>query len=56
MFEPLARGAAEAGSHSIGLGLFIARAIVSAHGGHIEVSPSTNEHNQISDLHTADGS
>ena len=37
IFEPLARGQAEnaTGSHSIGLGLFIARAIVSAHGGEI---------------------
>ena len=40
VFEPLARGRAEGASHSIGLGLFIARAIVSAHGGHIQVSSS----------------
>jgi signal transduction histidine kinase len=42
IFEPLARGRPEGASHSIGLGLFIARAIVSAHGGHIEVSSSTD--------------
>jgi signal transduction histidine kinase len=42
VFEPLARGRAEDASHSIGLGLFIARAIVSAHGGHIQVSSSTD--------------
>jgi hypothetical protein len=40
IFEPLARGRAEGPPHSIGLGLFIARAIVSAHGGHIQVSSS----------------
>lgn len=42
VFEPLARGPAKAASHSIGLGLFIARAIVSAHGGDIQVSSSTD--------------
>jgi signal transduction histidine kinase len=42
VFEPLARGRAEGASQSIGLGLFIARAIVSAHGGHIQVSSSTD--------------
>ena len=41
IFEPLARGRAEGASQGIGLGLFIARAIVSAHGGHIQVSSST---------------
>ena len=41
IFEPLARGAAEPASHSIGLGLFIARAVVMAHGGDIQVSSST---------------
>ena len=41
VFEPLARGRADGASHSIELGLFIARAIVSAHGGHIQVSSST---------------
>jgi signal transduction histidine kinase len=42
IFEPLARGGAESASRSIGLGLFIARAIVAAHGGHIQVSSSTD--------------
>lgn len=42
LFEPLARGRAEAASHSIGLGLFIARAIVVSHGGDIQVSSSTD--------------
>jgi signal transduction histidine kinase len=43
MFEPLARYApTEGGTTSIGLGLFIARAIVVAHGGTIAVS-STEE-------------
>jgi len=41
IFEPLARGATEGTSHSIGLGLFIARVIVTAHGGDIQVSSST---------------
>jgi signal transduction histidine kinase len=44
IFEPLARGPAATGDanagHSIGLGLFIARAVVSAHGGEIRVSSS----------------
>jgi signal transduction histidine kinase len=34
IFEPLARGASQ-GTHNLGLGLFIARAIVLAHGGEI---------------------
>jgi len=38
IFEPLIRGGAAGTSRSIGLGLFIARAIVSAHGGDIQVS------------------
>jgi signal transduction histidine kinase len=42
VFEPLARGSAGGASHSIGLGLFIARTIVSAHGGHIQVGSSTD--------------
>lgn len=42
LFEPLARGSAESASHSIGLGLFIARAIVSAHGGRIDVRSSAD--------------
>ena len=41
VFEPLARGRIDSAPHSIGLGLFIARAIVSAHGGHIHVGSST---------------
>ena len=40
VFEPLAQGGEERAGHSIGLGLFIARAIVSAHGGDIQVSSS----------------
>ena len=40
VFEPLARGRTESAPHSLGLGLFIARAIVSAHGGHIQVNSS----------------
>lgn len=43
IFEPLARGGAESGGHSIGLGLFIARAIVSAHGGDISVTSSSDQ-------------
>jgi signal transduction histidine kinase len=45
IFEPLARGQSEntTGSRSIGLGLFIARAIVSAHGGEIHVSSSSED-------------
>jgi len=43
VFEPLARGGSEGGGHSIGLGLFIARTIVSAHGGEISVR-SSSEH------------
>jgi signal transduction histidine kinase len=42
VFEPLARGHPKAAGRSIGLGLFIARAIVSAHGGDIQVSSSTD--------------
>ena len=42
IFEPLARGNGEGGAHSIGLGLFIARAIVSAHGGEIGVRSSSD--------------
>jgi signal transduction histidine kinase len=43
IFEPLAGGPPEPGTHSIGLGLFIARAIVSAHGGRIDVRSSSDE-------------
>ena len=42
VFEPLARGPGQSAGHSIGLGLFIVRAIVSAHGGDIQVSSSTD--------------
>lgn len=38
MFEPLARANGEGAGGSIGLGLFIAQAIVSAHGGDMQVS------------------
>jgi signal transduction histidine kinase len=40
IFEPLARGDSGKGRQRIGLGLFIARAIVSAHGGTIDVTSS----------------
>lgn len=40
IFEPLARGHEESTPGSIGLGLFIARTIVLAHGGDIQVSSS----------------
>ena len=40
VFEPLARGDEESTPGSIGLGLFIARTIVLAHGGDIRVSSS----------------
>lgn len=43
IFEPLVRGQAEGAVHSIGLGLFIARAIVTAHGGEIGAR-STSDH------------
>jgi signal transduction histidine kinase len=39
VFEPLRRGHGE-GRHSIGFGLFIARAVVVAHGGDIHVTSS----------------
>ena len=42
VFEPLARGHGEAEGHSIGFGLFIARVIVSAHGGNIQVRSSAD--------------
>ncbi len=41
VFEALTRGHADDTVGSIGLGLFIARAIVSAHGGDIQVSSSS---------------
>ena len=40
VFEPLARGSADGPSRGISLGLFIARAIVTAHGGQIDVNSS----------------
>jgi len=43
IFEPLARGSGDGGAHSIGLGLYIARAIVSAHGGEIGVRSSSDQ-------------
>jgi signal transduction histidine kinase len=42
VFEPLARGRGDNAGHSIGLGLFIARAIVLGHGGNIQVSSSAD--------------
>ena len=42
VFEPLARGTTDNAGHSIGLGLFIARAIVSAHEGQIDVTSSSD--------------
>ena len=42
VFEPLSRGDGPGTARGIGLGLFIARAIVSAHGGHIQVSSSSD--------------
>ena len=43
IFEPLARGGKAGGVHSIGLGLFIARALMSAHGGEIGVRSSSDQ-------------
>ena len=42
VFEPLARGHGQVAGRSIGLGLFIALGIVSAHGGDIQVSSSAD--------------
>jgi phosphoserine phosphatase RsbU/P len=42
IFDALARGNGEGGTRGIGLGLFIARAIVAAHGGDIAVRSSTD--------------
>ena len=42
IFEPLARVGKPGGVRSVGLGLFIARAIVSAHGGEIGVESSSD--------------
>ena len=42
IFEPLARGHGKRARGSIGLGLFIARAIVSAHGGDIQVRSASD--------------
>jgi signal transduction histidine kinase len=42
VFEPLARGRKDNTRHNLGLGLFIARAIVSEHGGRIDVSSSAD--------------
>ena len=42
VFEPLTRAREETDGHNIGFGLFIARAIVSAHGGNIQVSSTAD--------------
>jgi phosphoserine phosphatase RsbU/P len=42
VFEPLARSGYDNGLHNIGLGLFIVRAIVTAHGGAITVTSSSD--------------
>ena len=42
IFDPLTRGSDDGAGHSIGLGLFIVRAIVSAHGGEVGVRSSSN--------------
>jgi signal transduction histidine kinase len=42
VFEPLARGHAGGARHNIGLGLFIARTIVSGHGGTIRVTSAAD--------------
>jgi signal transduction histidine kinase len=42
VFEPLARGRTDNTRHHLGLGLFIARAVVSAHGGNIQVRSSAD--------------
>ena len=42
IFDPLTRGGDDGAGHSIGLGLFIVRAIVSAHGGEVGVRSSSN--------------
>jgi signal transduction histidine kinase len=41
IFEPLSRGRVDDAAGNIGLGLFIARAVVSAHGGDISVTSSS---------------
>ena len=41
IFDPLSRGGVDDAAGSIGLGLFIARAVVSAHGGDIRVTSSS---------------
>jgi signal transduction histidine kinase len=43
IFEPLTRGHAEGGVHNIGLGLFIAQRVVSAHGGDVSVKSSSDQ-------------
>ena len=42
IFEPLSRGGVDDTAGSIGLGLFIVRAVVSAHGGDISVTSSSS--------------
>jgi sigma-B regulation protein RsbU (phosphoserine phosphatase) len=40
LFEPMVRGAAAGASQGVGLGLFIVRAVVRAHGGEVKASSS----------------
>jgi signal transduction histidine kinase len=42
IFDPYRRGADRRGTHGLGLGLYIARQIVVAHGGEISVSSTVD--------------
>jgi sigma-B regulation protein RsbU (phosphoserine phosphatase) len=43
LFEPMVRGASAGGGKGVGLGLYIVRAIVSAHGGTVSASSGAEE-------------